>query len=148
MQDPAVVAGLVGRQVAFLLEDRDPKVGPRGEELVGRREADDPAADDDNVEAFGGHWSDREGHAKPVSKVAQVRGMGGVHHDAVVDPSPSRLRLDARRDYQPPYTRRRCRETGIHDVLREDSGAPDRCWTRDFNLHHPDPGARRVAGRC
>ena len=28
------------------------------------------------------------------------------------------------------------------------SGAPDRCWTRDFNLHHPDRGARRVAGRC
>ena len=27
-------------------------------------------------------------------------------------------------------------------------GAPDRCWTRDFNLHHPDRGARRVAGRC
>src|SRR6478735_9377390 len=27
-------------------------------------------------------------------------------------------------------------------------GAPDTCWTRDFNLHHPDRGARRVAGRC
>ena len=31
---------------------------------------------------------------------------------------------------------------------RPSSGAPDGCWTRDFNLHHPDRGARRVAGRC
>jgi len=35
-----------------------------------------------------------------------------------------------------------CRETTVHDVLREDNGAPDRCWARANSLRDAHRGPR------
>ncbi len=47
----AVVAGLMARQLGFLLEDGAGQVGPTLEEPVGGRQADDSSPDDRNVYA-------------------------------------------------------------------------------------------------
>ena len=41
MEDPRVVAGLVGRELGLLLEDREAKAGPGLEQPERRRETDE-----------------------------------------------------------------------------------------------------------
>ena len=49
VQHARVVAGLVEGQLGLLLQHHDPRAGEFPGELVGRRQADDPAADDGHV---------------------------------------------------------------------------------------------------
>jgi hypothetical protein len=50
VDDPTVVAGLVATDLRLLLEDREPLPRPTPQQLHRRRQSDDPAADDGQVE--------------------------------------------------------------------------------------------------
>jgi hypothetical protein len=49
VDDAAVVAGLVLRDLLLLLEDEQPRTRMSQQELTGDREAEDAGPDDDNV---------------------------------------------------------------------------------------------------
>ncbi len=55
VEDPAVVARLVRRQLRLLLDDGQTEAGPSAEQLMRGGEADDPAADHRDVQPVAGH---------------------------------------------------------------------------------------------
>ena len=64
MEHAAVVAGLVGRELRFLLDDGQPQVRAAFEEAVCRGQPDDPATDDHDVAAVR-HPGDVAGNGMP-----------------------------------------------------------------------------------
>ena len=57
VDDAAVVAGLVGREPLLAFDEHEADVGPSAEHLASGRQAEDAAADDDDVGTVG--WSRR-----------------------------------------------------------------------------------------
>ena len=84
VDDAAVVAGLVGRELRLALDDQDPQPGPALEHLAGGREAEDPAADDEEVGALdgrGGRGRYRDGglHRASLSRLPAEPAGGRIH---------------------------------------------------------------------
>ena len=84
VDDAAVVAGLVGRELRLALDDQDPQPGPAHEHLAGGREAEDPAADDEEVGALdgrGGRGRYRDGglHRASLSRLPAEPAGGRIH---------------------------------------------------------------------
>ena len=71
MEDAAVVAGLVGRELSLLLDDGHPQVRTGLQQPVRGREADDPAADDDDAGV--GHAVDDTGNGMPKRSPSSTR---------------------------------------------------------------------------
>jgi len=79
------VAGLVGRQLWLALDDQNAQPGPAHEHLAGGRQAEDPAADDEEVGALdwrggGGQVCNRVSHEASLSAEAGgLIAIGAVH---------------------------------------------------------------------
>jgi hypothetical protein len=59
MQHAAVVAGLVRGEFGFFFEQQQPGLGPRLQKAMGRGQADNAAADDDDIAIHGSSGSRR-----------------------------------------------------------------------------------------
>ena len=88
VEDPAVVAGLVGRELRLLLEDGEPQVRRALGQAERRGQADDPAADDDDVVPIGHAATAPERHAQGAPRACEVLGVDRIDDDpALVGPA-------------------------------------------------------------
>ena len=77
VEDAAVVPALVAGEFRLLLDDRQPQVGALLEEAVRGRQPEDPAADDDQVEAVVAHGARPLGATTAAARRAAHRARRG-----------------------------------------------------------------------